>query len=62
MKKLTVVLTKRYPLSSEDISIEIVGGSKADCDRVLTMAENAVLNGWMAEIEDTEEGETDEAD
>jgi len=59
MNKITIVLTKRYPLSSEDISIEIVNGSAKERDRALTMAENAVLNGWMAEIEETEEEEED---
>lgn len=61
--KLKITLYRGSPIYKQEVNIEIVGGSKAERDRALTMAENAVLNGWMCEIEDTEEeaGE-DEAD
>ena len=61
MKKLTIVLTKRYGLTScETVDIEIDGGSEAERARALSIAKVAVVNGWMSEIEEAEEEDEEE--
>lgn len=59
MKKLTIVLTKRFGLAtSETINVELDGGSKEECKEALEMAKMAVVNSWMTQIEETEEEPT----
>lgn len=61
MNPIHIVLTRSRAFSKEEVRIDMEGGSAEERNRVLEMAEIAVLNDWVPEEEQENAEEEEEA-